>query len=150
MNDAEFREHVRELLGQADEQLLQRAADHAGAEQEKRFAKMTAEQKAAAFMAGFDKNVEPLLQTVQKNATRPIPMHPPARRNPFHGDHNDEERRDLRISQHVLTVTACEGYVEALVTYLPDDKEWTIPVNELSEEGAQEVLWAFAQTALGI
>lgn len=76
--------------------------------------------------------------------------HEPGRRNPFHGDHNDEERRDLRIGQHVLTVIACEGDIEAEVTYLPDDKEWSIPVNAVSEEGAQELLWTFAQLGLGL
>jgi hypothetical protein len=150
VNDADFREHVRELLGQSDEQQLRRMADQAEGEREERFAKLTAAQKAAVFLQAFDKYVPVLLEEIQKNATRPIPTHEPGRRNPFHVDHNDEERRDLRIGQHVLTVITCGGDIEAEVTYLPDDKEWSIPVNEVSERGAQELLWTFAQLGLGL
>src|SRR5438094_362249 len=106
------RARVRELLGQSDEQLLQRVADEAEGKREQRFAQLTVEQKAAVFLQAFDKHVPVLLEEIQKKATRPIPMHEPGRRDPFHGDHNDEERRDLRIGQHVLTVIACEGDIE--------------------------------------
>lgn len=70
MNDVEFREYVRQPLGQSDEQLIQRAADEAEGKREQRFAEATSEQKTAAFIAGFEKNAVALLEETQKNAER--------------------------------------------------------------------------------